>query len=195
MLNRWPSRWEDQRGTSLIEVLVTLVILAVGLLGVAGLQAKISVAEMEAYQRSQAVLALTDMTERIGANRTQAAGYVTAGPIGTGDAQPADCTTIALSPARDLCEWSNSLKGAGEQKLAANVGGMVGAVGCITQKQAANTALGVCKPGVYQVSVAWQGLNPTATSGLTCGQGSFGANDAYRRVIMASVSVGTTSCY
>jgi type IV pilus assembly protein PilV len=194
MLNPSQTRYARQHGTSLVEVLVTLVILAFGLLGVAGLQAKMSLAEMESYQRSQAILALTEMTERMSANTAQAASYVIAGTIGTGDIRPANCTALS-GPTRDLCEWSNSLKGASEQKSAANVGGMLGAVGCITQVQAYNPALGVCKAGIYQVSVAWQGMNPTATPALACGQGTFGANEAYRRVIAAAVTVGTTSCF
>jgi type IV pilus assembly protein PilV len=191
MLNRSRPRCARQHGTSLVEVLVTLVILAFGLLGVAGLQAKMSLAEMESYQRSQAILALTEMTERMSANAAQATSYLNAGTIGTGPL--ADCTALS-GPPRDLCEWGNSLKGASEQKSAAPVGGMVGAVGCITQTQAYNPALGVCKAGIYQVSVAWQGMSPTATPALACGQGSFGANEAYRRVIAAAVTVGTTSC-
>jgi type IV pilus assembly protein PilV len=194
MLNPSRLRYTRQRGVSLIEVLITLLILAFGLLGVAGLQAKMSLAEMESYQRSQAILALNEMTERMSANAAQATNYVIAGTIGTADAQPANCTALA-GPARDLCEWSNSLKGASEQKSAAKVGGMVGAVGCITQLQAFNPALGVCSAGIYRVSVAWQGMNPTATPALACGQGTFGANEAYRRVIAAAVTVGTTSCY
>ena len=183
-----------ERGTSLVEVLVTLMILAFGLLGVAGMQAKVGVAEMESYQRAQALLALSQMTERLTANSAQAANYV--GNAGTGDGQPASCTGIAPGPNRDLCEWSNTLKGAGEQSAGANIGGMVGARGCITQVQAANPALGVCTAGVYQVSVAWQGLVPTAaTPGLACAAGSYGANDAFRRVVAATVSVPTTSCY
>jgi type IV pilus assembly protein PilV len=183
------------RGTSLVEVLVTLMILAFGLLGIAGLQTKMGVAEMESYQRAQALLALSQMTERMSADTAQAAGYVTAGTVGTGDAQPASCTGIAPGPNFDLCEWSNTLKGAAEQSAGAKVGGMVGALGCITQVQAPNPALGVCTAGVYQVSVAWQGMVPTATPALACGTGSYGANDAFRRVIAATVSVPTTSCY
>jgi len=185
------------RGTSLIEVLVTLVILAFGLLGVAGLQTKIGVAEMESYQRAQALLALSQMTERLGANTAQAAGYVTAGAVGTGDNQPADCSGIAAGPNHDLCEWSNALKGASELRSGVNAGGMVGARGCITQLQAPNPALGVCTAGVYQVSIAWQGMVATQTPApaLACGTGSYGANDAFRRVIAATVSAATTSCY
>ena len=183
------------RGTSLVEVLVTLVILAFGLLGVAGLQTKIGVAEMESYQRAQALLALSQMTERMSANTTQATGYVTAGTVGTGDAQPADCSGIAPGPNHDVCEWSNTLKGASESRSGANAGGMLGARACITQLQAPNPALGVCTAGVYQVSVAWQGMLATATPALACATGLYGANDAYRRVVAATVSVATTSCY
>jgi type IV pilus assembly protein PilV len=183
------------RGTSLIEVLVTLVILAFGLLGVAGLQTKIGVAEMESYQRAQALLALSQMTERMSADTAQAASYVNAGTVGTGDAQPADCSGIAPGPNHDLCEWSNALKGASERRSGANAGGMMGARGCITQLQAPNPALGVCTAGVYQVSVVWQGMVATATPALACGTGLYGANDAFRRVVATTVSVGTTSCY
>jgi len=183
------------RGTSLIEVLVTIVILAFGLLGVAGLQSKIGVAEMESYQRAQALLALSQITERMSANTAQAVSYVTAGTVGTGDAQPADCSGIAAGPNRDVCEWSNALKGASEQRSGASAGGMLGARGCITQLQAANPALGVCTAGLYQVSIAWQGMVATARPALACGTGSYGANDASRRLITTTVSVGTTSCY
>ncbi len=184
-----------QRGTSLVEVLVTLVILAFALLGVAGLQAKSGVAEMESYQRAQALILLQDMADRIRANAAQAANYVSASTIGTGDTQPADCTGIAQGPNRDLCEWSNALKGAGETKAGATVGSMIGARGCITQVQPANVNPGACASGIYEVDVAWQGMSPTAVPALACGLGAYGANDAFRRVVSVQVSVATTSCF
>ena len=56
--------------------------------------------------------------------------------------------------------------------------------------------LGSCLPGIYRVSVAWQGMHKTAApaAGLACGQGSYG-DEKYRRVIAATVTVGTTSCF
>jgi type IV pilus assembly protein PilV len=201
MLNPSRLQYTRQRGVSLVEVLVTLVILAFGLLGVAGLQAKMSLAEMESYQRSQALMALTEMTERMSANAAQVTSYLNAGTLGTGNStqpapQPANCNPLS-GPALDLCQWNISLQGASEQKSAANVGGMVGAVGCITQLTASNSALGVCTAGIYQVSVAWQGMNPTKApaAALACGLGTFGADDRVRRVIAATVTVGTRSCY
>jgi type IV pilus assembly protein PilV len=179
-----------------MEALVTIVILAFGLLGVAGMQSKVGVAEMESYQRAQALLALSQMTELLSANTAQAAAYVSNAPVGTGDAQPASCTAIAPGPNRDLCEWSNTLKGNGETSAAgAKSGAMLGGRGCITQLQAANPALGVCSAGIYQVAVAWQGMAPTAVPALACATGLYGANDAYRRVMSTTVSVPTTSCY
>lgn len=200
MLTRSPTR--NCRGTSLIEVLITLVILAIGLLGVAGLQSRMSVSEVESYQREQALLALTDMVDRISANPSQAASYVTASatPLGTGDSYTS-CAGIAVGPSLDQCEWSMLLKGASEQTTAgtatSNVGGMQAARGCVTQLQAPNPSLGVCTPGVYQVTVVWQGMNPTAAppSSLACGKADYGANDAYRRAVASTVTVPTTSCF
>lgn len=187
---------QRQRGTTLIEVLVTIVILAFGLLGLAGMQAKIQVAEMESFQRAQAIVLLADMIERINANRSSAADYVTGtgSPLGTNDTQPSSCTALAFGAVRDQCEWSNALKGAAEKHSAANVGAMQGARGCVELIQAANATAGVCTPGTYRVSIVWQGLNPTTASQLACGQNLFGTNDAYRRAISAQVTVGLPAC-
>lgn len=189
-----------QRGTSLIEVLVTLLILAIGLLGVAGLQSKMSASEIESYQREQALLALTDMIDRMSANTSQAASYVTAAPLGTGDSY-ASCAGYAPGWQLDQCEWSEVLKGASEQTsagtAAADVGGMQAARGCVAQLQPPNPTLGVCSPGVYQVIVVWQGMSATAAppASLACGQGDYGANDAYRRAVASTVTIPTTSCF
>ena len=196
MLTRRQYRDKAQQGTTMLEVLVTIVILAFGMLGLAGLQSKIFIAEMESYQRGQAVLLMNDMVERINANRNAAATYVLGtATLGTGDSQPADCSALAAGLARDKCEWSNALKGAAETSSgAAKVGGAIGARGCITLIQAKNDAAGVCTPGVYLVSVAWQGLNATSSPSTSCGQGSFGSDDRYRRAVSARVSVGLPSC-
>lgn len=195
MLNNRSTAGPRQLGTSLVEVMVTLAILAFSLLGIAGLQSKIGVAEMESYQRAQALVALSQMTERMTANTANAAAYVTAAALGTGDTEPADCTGIAQGANRDLCDWSNTLKGASETSGAASVGAMMAGRGCITQVQAPNPTLGVCTAGVYQVAVAWQGMAPTAVPALACAAGQYGNNDAYRRLVSATVTVPTTSCY
>lgn len=183
-----------QRGMSMIEVLVTIIILAFGLLGLAGLQLKVQNAEMESYQRAQALVLLNDMLERIGANRANAASYVTSGTIGTGDAQPASCTSLATGAVRDICEWSNTLKGSLETSGSSKIGAMIGARGCITQIQAVNAASGVCTPGIYEISVAWQGLAGTVAPSKTCASGLYGSGDTLRRLVATQITVGLPTC-
>ncbi|WP_035373133.1 type IV pilus modification PilV family protein [Pseudoduganella violaceinigra] len=182
-----------QHGISMIEILVTLVILAFGLLGIAIFQSKASVGSVESYQRAQAVILLDDMSARLQGNPANSAAYVADG-IGTGDTQPGDCSTVAVGAARDLCDWSNALKGAAETDHGnAKVGAMIGARGCITQLQAPDPADGKCVPGIYQVAVAWQGLHPTQAPNLDCGKDKFGT-ETYRRLIAAQVMIPQLAC-
>ena len=85
------------KGFSMVEVLVTIVILTIGLLGLAGLQGRASTAQMESYQRSQALILLADMADRINANRSNAAAYVSA--QGTGAACPAAGSPVGRTEA------------------------------------------------------------------------------------------------
>lgn len=69
---------------TLVEVLVTLVIISVGLLGVAALQLTTVRNNYDAYVRSQAAMLAGDMLDRMRSNRTdqngnsKAAGYAVA---------------------------------------------------------------------------------------------------------------------
>ena len=167
-------------GFSMIEVLITIVILMFGLLALAGLQGRAVTAQMESYQRSQALILLKDMADRISSNRKNAASYVTA-EVGTGAACPAAAATTA---SKDLNEWCNALLGAAEVQGTSNIGAMIGARGCITQTVA--PATGVASQ--YLVVVAWQGLNSTATSTITCGQNQYG-NEGLRRLVAIPVNI------
>ena len=175
-------------GFSLIEILVTIVILLVGLLGLAGLQGRALTSQMEAYQRSQALILLKDMADRLNTNRGNASTYITSllSPqwLGTGDTQPASCAGLTGKD-MDFCEWSNALKGAAETSSGGtNVGAMIGARGCITQTVAPASGA----PSQYLVAVAWQGLNNTAAPTITCGSGQYG-NEALRRVVALPVTI------
>lgn len=184
------------RGFTLLEVLVTLIVLAIGMLGLANLQTKVHAAELESYQRAHAVMLLQDMVDRINvAVRTDLPNYVTGtnyvGVSSTGDATTATCAGNG-SP-YDLCSWSNELKGSAETSGGANVGAMIGARGCVELVQARNDTTGVCQAGIYRVSVVWQGLSDTAAPTLTCGRNLYGS-EAKRRLISTTVSVGTPGC-
>src|SRR5205809_2198626 len=86
-----------QYGATMIEVLITIVILAFGLLGLVGLQAQVQLADVESYQRAQAVVLLSDMVDRINANTGTADTYVPASPFatpfGTGYTDASPCPT------------------------------------------------------------------------------------------------------
>ena len=146
-----------------------------GLLGLAGLQGHAFSAQVESYQRSQALILLKDMADRISANRTHTSDYVTSTPLGVG---AATCTGTSTAT-NDLCEWSSALQGSAEGSTS---GAMVGARGCIYEL--ASTA-----PKKYLIAIAWQGLTSTATSSILCGQGSYGSNEAFRRVISIPITI------
>lgn len=193
MHNTMNARLSRQRGVSLIEVLVTIVIVAFGLLGLAAFQSKAQIGSVESYQRAQAAVLLQDMQARLTANANGAASYVTTTPLGKGNTAYTDCTAMAAGAGRDLCEWDAELKGASEQTKTANVGAIQDARGCVELVTPANTATGVCTPAVYLVTVAWQGLHPTKEPSQACGGGQYGAS-GYRRAISARVAVGLPTC-
>src|SRR5690606_29446249 len=63
-------RWRTRRqaaGFTLLEILVTLVILSFGLLGAAGLQMRMVAEDQEGFQRAQALLLVDDILNRISA--------------------------------------------------------------------------------------------------------------------------------
>jgi len=170
-----------ERGLLMIEVLITIVIAAIGLLGIAALQAKMHLTETESYQRAHATILVRYMTDRINANRKNAMTYVTAEPVGT-DKGLQDCAG-KTGAALDLCEWSNMLAGAAESQGGQQRGAMIGARGCIVNTEPA-------MPRKFTVAVVWQGLTPTAAQSSTdCASGSY-ADARTRRAIVAPMTVG-----
>src|SRR5215510_11075504 len=67
-----------QRGLSMIEVLVAIVIISLGLLGMAGLQASGLRTSQSAFYRAQAAQFANDMAERMRANLGDARNYTLA---------------------------------------------------------------------------------------------------------------------
>jgi type IV pilus assembly protein PilV len=198
-------RW--QAGFTLIEVLVTFVILVVGLLGLIGLQARSQQAELESFQRGQGLVYVQDMIDRMNANRTDSKNqsYVTANPVGAVGTPPValnDCTGL-VGAALDLCDWSNQLIGASEANSAGAcsttsgagcAGAMVGAQGCISYDVTTELldSLGVAIPGtgIQTIQLWWQGTAPTGQSlGVTCGTNVL-AGDARRRMVTATLRMG-----
>lgn len=183
------SPWPHQSGFSLIEVLITLIILAIGLMGLAGLQNRMLNAEFESYQRSQALMLAEDMVSRIRSNpaAARASNYSGNTVYGTGNILGDDVCNPANTTTFDLCSWSAALKGASvtlNDEDETQVGAMIGARGCIQTVSGTATS-----EVVLRVTVAWQGLSPTVAPALTCGQGSFGADDSMRRAVSVLVTL------
>ena len=71
---------------------------------------------------------------------------------------------------------------------------MIGARGCIEQLQVANATAGICQPGIFRVTVAWQGLNATVAPAVTCGVNLYGDDDSLRKAVSSRVIVPLPSC-
>lgn len=180
-------------GFSMIEVLVSLVILLFGLLGLVALHGRAQQAGTESYQRVQALVLLRDMVDRINANRTAAASYVTGTSATTamGTNATKDCSAPSTLADKDLCQWDAALKGAAEaaggtcnKTTGANcVGAMIGARGCVTMTTG----------NQYLIQVAWQGLTSTSAPPATvnCGSGAYGTESlGLRRAVATVVQIG-----
>lgn len=126
----------------MIEILVTLVIVATALLGTAGLQLYAMRVNQGGQFRTQAVFLASDIAERMEANKQEAinGGYVlgnttVAGALNTAcSVNACDMTSLA---AYDLNQWGNSVTSLLPQSSWQ-----------ITQTTAGN-------PSTYQISISW----------------------------------------
>lgn len=104
---------KQQSGLGLIEILITVLVLGIGILGVASTQVVSLQMNSQAQSRSQAVLLAEDLLDRIRANPDSFASYT----LAQGNAQGADggeCDTSfvpanATVAANDIAAWENSL--------------------------------------------------------------------------------------
>lgn len=99
----------------MIEIMVTIAIIATSLLGTAGLQVYAMRVNQGAQFRTQAVFLASDIVERIEANKigaTSGAGY-TLDETSTAPASVATCYSSSCSASNlasyDLNQWSNSI--------------------------------------------------------------------------------------
>lgn len=90
------------RGFSMVEVLVALLVLSIGLLGIAGLQLTSVRANQSAYLRGQAVMLAQQAMDRVRANMGNADDY----EIALSASAPASAATQAE---RDLQTWLQDL--------------------------------------------------------------------------------------
>ncbi|MES3009118.1 MAG: type IV pilus modification protein PilV [Pseudomonadota bacterium] len=100
------------RGTTLLEILISLLIVAIGLLGIVSLQTASLRYSQSAYLRSQATVLASDMLERVLANQH---GVVLGAYEGQTGALSSSCTTpsgcdAAVMAGNDIAEWQSALQ-------------------------------------------------------------------------------------
>lgn len=187
------------RGATMMEVLVSVFVLSIGVLGVAGLQVTSKRSNFEATQRVTAAALAQDIVERMRSNPAELGTYTNAGAGRTiiGTSMPAvdcstDCGPITLAQ-YDLYELEQAANGVAEQSAGNNVGGLTLPTTCITGPDGG--------PGVYSVAIAWRGMtklsNPVTDA---CGGGSGKYDsaggteiDVYRRILVMPVFISEIS--
>jgi len=143
------------RGFTLLEVLIAVVVLSIGLLGIAGLQAVGQRSNHSAYLRSQATALAYDMIDRMRANTAGVlsgaynAVDTTAGTYSNPGCDTATCSSSQMAQ-YDMYEW--------QQELA-------------TQLPTGNgTVTGNGIASEYTVTVMWDD-DRNASGTLVCGAG------------------------
>lgn len=164
---------QNKAGFSLIEVLVTVLIVSVGLLSIAALQINAKRAMYDSVQRTFASEMIQELADRMRANSGELESYL------DGAASP------STQADGDLTEWRNMLEGGAE---VSNKGGVMSPVSCVTSAVASSAA------GIYTISIAWRGVATLDNSALAddaCGNDTtkYGTNNEYRRIISIDIFI------
>jgi type IV pilus assembly protein PilV len=179
MTNQRRVRGARQSGFNLVEVLIALLVLCIGLLGVAALQVQGVRFNYGSYSRSQAVVLANDYAERMYANRpgvdalayapfTSGACGVFAGPI----CGAQNGTTPAVCSAAQMAAYDQYVVACGYPIAVGRYGGvndlLTAGVIQVQCRNAANTAnINPCVTGAtHQITVTWQ-ENVTQADGST----------------------------
>jgi type IV pilus assembly protein PilV len=122
-------------GFTLVEVLVAVLVLAVGLLGLAGLQATSLKNNQSAYNRSQATQLAYDIADRMRANVLTIPTYTTANSSAIANCKNTTGCSPSEMAANDLYEWTSAISAALPK----------GAIGNIT----------LTNTGMYSITISW----------------------------------------
>ena len=118
----------NQRGVTLVEAMIALLVISIGLLGIAALQITAMNQNTSALNHSQAVWAAYNMSDRIRANITEFNNY---GGIDTNNGYAQDCMagpcTNAQMLTADAADWSTMVQNlpGGRGIIAANADGLL----------------------------------------------------------------------
>ena len=194
------------RGFTMVEVMVSVMIFSIGLIGVARLQVVAKQSNYDAVQRVAATTMAQDLLSRMRSNAGALSTYVeNDGALqinyNSGTSQPSPtcltgstCTAEQLA-ARDLWDIEQDMIGVAEKDSDGNsVGGLTLPTLCITAVDEDGNVLDDGESGIYTVAIAWRGKadlsNPTAHA---CGSatGLYGTSNEYRRLLVMSTYITT----
>ena len=101
----------SQRGSSLIEVLVSMLVLAVGILGISAMQTATLKSNQNSYMRTQAVFHSLDIVERMLSNQAavEAGDYNDPAPVVTPSCLTGTGCTASQMAANDVAEWETGV--------------------------------------------------------------------------------------
>jgi len=190
-----PSPLGKERGFSLIEVLVTVLVFSIGMLGIAGLSTVGRRATFDTVQRSTAAELAYALLEEMRSNNEALGVYVAAAVLGRGsrgssepapdcDAAGAACTADELAT-HSLWAWEQMLDTGFETAAGVGTGGLVTPTACIV-----GPAGGVA--GNYTVTMVWRGVSELADPAINaCGAatGLYGTSGEFRRMAVVQTYI------
>jgi len=155
MLNRKPI--SEQRGLGLIEIMITLIILAIGFLAAANMQIRGMRGNLDSMQRAQALLSMNDMMDRM-RNNPQGVQNGHYNGRSTGTLTQPTCASTGCSNQQladmDFFEWSANFEALrGETNFTPLLPG---------ENESTPAQGHISQPlnGVYTISLQWQGSSP-----------------------------------
>lgn len=109
-LTQSPRSTKAQLGVGLIEILISLLMIAIGVLGLTTLQVNGLKNNRSSYYRTQATVLAYDIIDRMRANTTQASNgaYIIATGAASGSICTASCTPAQIATT-DILEWKANM--------------------------------------------------------------------------------------
>ncbi|UCX03928.1 MULTISPECIES: type IV pilus modification protein PilV [Shewanella] len=175
-------------GFSLIEVMVSLVILVIGLIGIFNLHIVAKQGSFESFQQTQASYYANDIVNRMRMNPSELSNYE--GTYNGGTSAPTKACDVAIGVNSictnvetrlwDIYQWEQSFKGENEKYSGTSVGGLDSTTACID----------ITGRDVIVV-MTWRGIR-ASTDGLSEGSAfakSCGSSNDRRRALVINTAI------
>ena len=172
-------RGTRQVGASLLEVLISLFIVGIGVLGLIGMQAKAISNQKDSFDRKAAAELVAQISERMRANHlgfmgnSYSSSFLPGVAVGTGTAcvSGTPCSPAALA-GNDLIAWHRAIR----DRLLDS--------GAIISPAPTGSSIGAGANSVF-VTLIWREARPTTGVDPACS--AVGLSDAGQRCLMAQV--------